>query len=199
MIDLTPFEGIIFDMDGTLVDSMGAHVEAWKLTCEAFGYPFDPDYLHRLGGVPTLQTVELMNLHFHHHADPKEVAAFKKQTFDKLAHIPTLISDTVSIFNHYVNTRPIAVGTGSDRNHAQWVLSQHDLLDQLDALVTADDVTNGKPHPETFLLAAEKMNIAPERCVVFEDTEMGQRAALDAGMQCIMVNDGKVIDTLSQT
>ncbi len=53
MIDLSSYKAIIFDMDGTLVDSMGAHIDAWQLTCDAFGYPFDRDYQYSLGGVPT--------------------------------------------------------------------------------------------------------------------------------------------------
>ena len=88
---------------------------------------------------------------------------------------------------------PIAVGTGSDRQHAQWVLSEHGILAQLDALVTADDVAHGKPHPETFVKAADSMNVAPHQCVVFEDTDMGKQAAIAGGMTCIMVKNGRIV------
>ena len=197
MVDLSRFKGIIFDMDGTLVDSMGAHVKAWKITCEEFNYPFDPEYHHSLGGVPTHKTAELMNARYNQQHNPATVAAFKKQTYDKLGHVPALINETLSVFNHYVKTHPIAVGTGADRKYAQWVLGQYNILEQLKALVTSDDVRNGKPHPETFLMAAQAMNIEPTQCVVFEDTNMGRQAAVDAGMTCIMVQDGKIIDSLS--
>jgi len=195
MVDLSSFKGIIFDMDGTLVDSMGAHVKAWEITCEEFNYPFDPEYHHSLGGVPTHKTAELLNARFNRQHNPATVAAFKKHTYDQLGHLPTLIDDTMKVFRQYIKSHPIAVGTGSDRKHAEWVLNHFNILEQLDALVTCDDVSNGKPHPETFLLAAKKMNVAPEHCVVFEDTNIGRQAAIDAGMTCIMVQDGKIADS----
>ena len=193
MIDLTSFKAIIFDMDGTLVDSMAAHIEAWQHTCEVFGYPFDNDYQYSLGGVPSLATVELMNARYNMSHSPLAVAEFKKKAYEGLNHTPTLIQDTLAVFNHYKTRMPIAVGTGSDRQHAQWVLSEHGILAQLDALVTADDVAHGKPHPETFVKAADSMNIAPHQCVVFEDTDMGKQAAIAGGMTCIMVKNGRIV------
>ena len=85
------------------------------------------------------------------------------------------------------------MGTGSDRQHAQMVLNEHGLLAQLSALVTADDVTQGKPHPETFVRAAKLMGVAPQHCVVFEDTDMGRKAAVDGGMACFMVDNTRLI------
>lgn len=192
MLDLTGFDAIIFDMDGTLIDSMGVHIKAWEATCHHFGYPFDADYQYGLGGVPSVQTAELMNAKYAKNDDPFEVAAYKQHVFERLGNIPPLISDTFQIFEHYKTTLPIAVGTGADKQHAKWLLSHYGLLEQLGALVTADDVRHGKPHPETFLKAAEQLQVAPQHCVVFEDTEMGRKAAIDAGMQCIMVVNTKV-------
>ena len=167
MIDLSNYKAIIFDMDGTLVDSMGAHIDAWQRTCKAFDYPFDRAYQHSLGGVPTIETVQLMNAKYGKNHNPSEVAVYKKQAFERLDHIPNLIQDTLEVFNHYKASMPIAVGTGSDKQHAQWVLDKHGLLSQLSALVTSDDVANGKPHPETFVRAAELMGVDPQFCVVF--------------------------------
>ena len=192
MIDLTSFKAIIFDMDGTLVDSMAAHIDAWRITCDAFSYPFDRDFQYSLGGVPSLATVEMMNRRYGKSCSPADVAAFKKQAYEGLSHAPNLIQSTLAVFNHYKSVMPIAIGTGSDKQHAQWVLSEHGILEQLSALVTADDVVHGKPHPETFLKAAEQMGVAPKECVVFEDTEMGRQAAVDGQMACIMVVDGHI-------
>lgn len=193
MIDLSNYKAIIFDMDGTLVDSMGAHIDAWQLTCSAFNYPFDRAYQHSLGGVPTIETVQLMNAKYGKKHNPSEVAVYKKQAFERLDHIPNLIQDTLEVFNHYKTSMPIAVGTGSDKQHAQWVLGKHGLLSQLSALVTSDDVDNGKPHPETFVRAAELMGVDPQFCVVFEDTEMGRKAALAGGMSCFMVENNRLV------
>lgn len=193
MIDLSNYKAIIFDMDGTLVDSMGAHIDAWQRTCKAFDYPFDRAYQHSLGGVPTIETVQLMNAKYGKNHNPSEVAVYKKQAFERLDHIPNLIQDTLEVFNHYKASMPIAVGTGSDKQHAQWVLDKHGLLSQLSALVTSDDVANGKPHPETFVRAAELMGVDPQFCVVFEDTEVGRKAAIDGGMSCFMVENNRLV------
>lgn len=187
MIDLSAYKGIIFDMDGTLVDSMGAHIKAWEQACIEFSYPFDEAYHYSLGGVPTLQTVELMNRKYGKDCAPLLVANFKQHQYETLAHTPGLIEDTLRVFEHYLGILPISIGTGSDKAHALHVLNHHCLYEKLNALVTADDVRNGKPHPETFLKAAQLMGVTPNNCVVFEDTTIGQQAALQAGMDCIMV------------
>ena len=93
MLSLTKYQGIIFDMDGTLIDSMGAHLQAWELTCQAFGYPFDYDYMYGLGGVPTLATVDILNEKFglSHNAD--EIAQQKHQFWLGLNQQPEIITE----------------------------------------------------------------------------------------------------------
>ena len=192
MVDLSRYKGIIFDMDGTLIDSMGAHMKAWEKTCEHFGYPFDLDYMYGLGGVPTMKTAELLNAKYNKQNDPQEVGQFKKNTWLAMDQTPTLIDDTYQIFNANLGSKKIAVGTGAERAGAETLLGHHGLLGKLDALVTSSDVVNGKPAPDTFLKAAESIGVAPEDCVVFEDTKIGFEAASRAGMDCIMVINGKV-------
>ncbi|MBU2978096.1 beta-phosphoglucomutase family hydrolase [Alteromonas sp. C1M14] len=192
MIDLSHYKGIIFDMDGTLVDSMGAHLEAWQATCKHFGYPFDSDYIYSLGGVPTHQTAIILNEKYGYKADPKEVADYKMATRGRMNFVPSLIEETFAIFNHYRSSMKIAVGTGADRAHAEKLLSHLGIIDKLDALVTSSDVKNGKPFADTFLSAAQQMGLSPQQCVVFEDTDIGQQAAANAGMDCKLVVKGKV-------
>ncbi|MEI8607156.1 MAG: beta-phosphoglucomutase family hydrolase [Pseudoalteromonas rhizosphaerae] len=192
MLDLTKYQGIIFDMDGTLIDSMGSHLQAWELTCHALGYPFDYDYMYSLGGVPTLATVDILNEKYGLSHDPDEVAKQKYQFWLGLNHQPEIITETVDVLNYYHGKMPIGVGTGADRAHAIEHLTQTGLIDKIDALVTASDVRHGKPHPETFLSVAKQINIQPQNCVVFEDTQIGYQAAQAGGMDCILVKDGKI-------
>ena len=192
MVDLSAYEGIVFDMDGTLIDSMGAHMEAWRMTCEAFGIPFDLEYMYGLGGVPTRKTVEILNDKHGTGHSPDEVALHKRNVWESMDLMPEIIAETVDIFHKYSPSLKVGIGTGSERNHALHLLDHHGLLDKLDALVTATDVTHGKPHPETFLAVAAQMGVDPSKCVVFEDTEIGREAAQRAGMDCIMVKDGRV-------
>ncbi|MDO6719602.1 beta-phosphoglucomutase family hydrolase [Psychrosphaera sp. 1_MG-2023] len=193
MIDLAKFDAIIFDMDGTLVDSMGSHLEAWHKVCDKFGYDFDLDYMHGLGGVPTKQTVHILNEKFGLNHDSLVVAKYKRDVWNAMDHSPTLIASTAAVFHHYLDSKKIAVGTGAERSHAEELLAKHGLLEHLGALVTANDVTNGKPHPETFLTAAKLIGVPPEKCVVFEDTIIGKQAATAAGMACILVENGKIM------
>lgn len=192
MVDLSSYKGIVFDMDGTLVDSMPAHMEAWRVTCENFGYPFDLDYMYSLGGVPTRQTVVVLNDKFNMDHDPTEVARYKRESWEAMKLEPVIIESTMAVFNHYRPQMAIGIGTGAERPHAEHLLTAYGLLERIDSLVTATDVTYGKPHPETFLTVAQQMGVEPSECVVFEDTEIGRQAAQDAGMDCIMVNNGEI-------
>ena len=192
MLDLTTYQGIIFDMDGTLIDSMGSHLQAWEQTCKAFEYPFDHDYMYSLGGIPTLETVKILNKKFGLNHDPKTVAKQKQQFWVDLDSKPSIIAETVAILNYYQGKMPIGVGTGAEREHAIDHLTHTGLINKIDTLVTASDVKHGKPHPETFLRVAEQIGIKPELCVVFEDTEIGYNAAQAGGMDCILVKNGKI-------
>ncbi|WP_158972776.1 HAD family phosphatase [Paraglaciecola sp. L3A3] len=190
MLDLTRYKAIVFDMDGTLIDSMGAHVKAWQNTCEHFGYDFDPEYMHGLGGVPTRQIAVLLNNKFSLNCDPDEVAAKKREYWTAIADTPSIIEQTCAVVDHYQGKLKMGIGTGSERQHALDVLAKTGLDKKIPVLVTASDVTNGKPHPDTFLRVAELLGVEPTECVVFEDTEIGRQAAEAANMDCILVKNG---------
>jgi beta-phosphoglucomutase family hydrolase len=193
MPDLSRYKGIVFDMDGTLIDSMGAHNKAWQQTCEHYDYPFESEYIHNLGGVPTREIAGLMNEKYGFKHDVDEVTETKRQAFLKLDDSPTVIEDTYAVMQRYQNILKMGVGTGSDRNNAINVLTESGLLDRLETVVTASDVKYGKPHGETFITVAKNMGLKAEECVVFEDTEIGRQAAQNAGMDCIMVINGKIV------
>ena len=190
MLDLNQYDGIIFDMDGTLIDSMGAHIIAWEKACKAFGYPFDMEYMNSLGGVPVVKTVEMLNSKHGLSHPPLEVAKAKRKIFEEMAFIPPLIEEIYQVFKHYLPFKKVGIGTGAEHKHAKPVLTYHGLYDKVHALVTSTEVAKGKPHPETFLKVAELLNVDPTKCVVFEDTQIGVQAAIEAGMDYKLVNNG---------
>ncbi|MEP0177594.1 MAG: beta-phosphoglucomutase family hydrolase [Paraglaciecola sp.] len=192
MLDLSRYKGIVFDMDGTIIDSMGTHSIAWRKTCEKYGYPFDADYLYGLGGVPTNEIVKLLNEKHHMSHNPDEVAVFKREAFNQLKDKPVVIEDTFEVMQRYQGKLKMGVGTGADRSNAMTLLTDSGLLERLETVVTSSDVTHGKPHGETFITVATNMGLEPSDCVVFEDTEIGRLAAKNAGMDCIMVINGKI-------
>lgn len=192
MLDLSQYQGIVFDMDGTLIDSMGAHMRAWQQACEAFNIPFDHDYMHGLGGVPTRKTAEILNEKYQLNHDPHAVANSKRDFWVAMGESPSIIQETFEVLTHYQGQLKMGIGTGAERPHAEKMLQDTGLINLIETLVTATDVQFGKPHPETFLTVASNMGVAPEHCVVFEDTQIGFEAATRAGMDCILVKDGKI-------
>lgn len=190
---LTQYDGVIFDMDGTLVDSMPSHLQAWQATAQQFNFPYDATWHHSLGGVPSRETVHYINERYQLSLDPNTVSAFKKQTWETLTKPPVFFEQSKQLFDSLLGKKKLAVGTGSARKHAEMVLNRIGILSKLDGLVTACDVKQGKPAPDTFAQAAEALQLPPHRCVVFEDTEIGRQAAHAAGIDCILVTDGVIV------
>ncbi|NLS14568.1 beta-phosphoglucomutase family hydrolase [Vibrio sp. SM6] len=186
-LDFSRYQGLIFDMDGTLIDTMPAHLEAWSRTMEVFDIPCDKAWIHARGGMPSSKIVVEMNKHFSLDLDPQQVAQHKMATFSAMEDHGDCIRVTCELVRKYVGEKKLAVGTGSLRESAMKLLEKSQLLSFFDAVVTASDVTEHKPNPHTFLLAAEQLNLPSEQCAVFEDTELGLQAAHAAGMDCFMV------------
>ncbi len=180
-------------MDGTLLDTMPAHLAAWQATAERFEFPFSQEWLHSLGGMPSFKIVVEINKLHGLSLDPKTVSQFKMDTFAAMELHGDIIGCTYTVLEEYLGVKKIAVGTGSQRESAMRLLSHSDLLDKLDVVVTATDVENHKPFPDTFLMAAERLGLDASECVVFEDTELGKRAAHAAGMDCVMVEGEELI------
>ncbi|WP_299727632.1 beta-phosphoglucomutase family hydrolase [uncultured Endozoicomonas sp.] len=189
---LQRYDAIIFDMDGTLIDSMPSHLDAWKKTSEIHGFPYDRQWHHSLGGVSTERTAEMISDRYNLALDTNKVAETKRQSLEDIFQGPVLIEETYQVLLAAEGKKKLAVGTGALRGDALALLNEVGVLDRLDTLVTVTDVNNGKPHPETFLKAAEQMGIEPKRCLVFEDTELGRQAATSAGMDCVLVVNGQL-------
>jgi beta-phosphoglucomutase family hydrolase len=191
-IDLSHYKGLIFDMDGTLVDTMPTHLEAWRLTAEHHEFEFSYEWFYELGGVPTLETIVMVNEAQDLRLEPLGVSITKQQIFESICSKIDLIDETHSLLMQHRPDKKIAIGTGSDKKGADRTLAASGLIGLLDAVVCSDDVANHKPSPDTFLLAAERLGLKPHECVVFEDTRTGLEAARSAGMDCYLVVDGKV-------
>ncbi len=191
-VDVSNYKGLIFDMDGTLIDTMPSHLRAWEQTAEQFHFPFDQEWIHSMGGMPTQKVAMQLQARYHIDIDPQKVADTKTGLFAHLIEDGSIIKCTFDVLKQCYGEKKLAIGTGSNQTNAFKLLEHNGILPLVDAVVTAADVVNHKPNPDTFLLAAQKLGLKPSECVVFEDTEIGRQAALAAGMDCIMVKDGQL-------
>ncbi|HAS6055004.1 beta-phosphoglucomutase family hydrolase [Vibrio vulnificus] len=192
-IPFNGYTGFIFDMDGTLIDTMPAHLIAWEKTAEHFQFPFEQQWIHSLGGMPSFKIAAEINKKYGLSLVAMDVSQFKMAAFSALEEYGDAIECTHRVLEKYLGQKKMAVGTGSQRESAIRLLAKANLLDKLDALVSATEVQNHKPHPDTFLLAAQQLGLPAHECVVFEDTELGKQAAHAAKMDCVMVENGELV------
>lgn len=189
MFDVTPFCGLVFDMDGTLVESGSLHEIAWRETLTNFNLPIDAPLMNSLAGVPTRETLLRVSAHTRHPliAPLEEINAFKEALVAKLAPHYVKATALADLARQHHGHLPMAVGTGADTAEARRILEHCGILPLFDIVIGSDQVANPKPAPDTFLACATHMRCEPGECVVFEDADLGLEAARAAGMTAIDV------------
>ena len=183
-------KGLIFDLDGTIIDSMPMHHASYNYALKEWGLEYDIDLFYSRAGVPLRKTLEIIaNENGLVNPDIDRAADMINHYADNNFHQVSLIHPIHDILVSSFEKFPMAIGTGNNRNHVMQLLTQFSLDRYVPHVVTANDVSNGKPHPETFLRCAELMEVDPIDCVVFEDGVLGIQAAKAAGMQVVDVNN----------
>jgi len=180
-------KALIFDLDGTLADTMPIHYIAWKNAAAKYGIDFTIELFNQLAGIPLYATVEKLNLVFGRNIDPREMGDIKEAEFEKNMHLTPEIKPVTELVRRWHGKLPMAVGTGGSRRLSLKSLEIIGLQGYFDILVTSEDVSNFKPHPDTFVRCAELMGIDPVDCEVFEDGILGLEAAKTAGMMVVDV------------
>lgn len=184
------FNALIFDMDGTLVDSMPLHLAAWQQTALEFGFCCDAQWLYELGGVPSRKIAALLAQQQGIELDAEAVACCKTAHYVALIGQARPFPAMIELVKAAYGSHPMAIGTGSMHSNAAIILRQSGLGQYIQTVVAADDVSLHKPAPETFLRAAQLLAVEPQGCLVFEDTQIGLQAARAANMASVLVRDG---------
>lgn len=175
---------IIFDMDGTLVDSGRLHEMAWIRTLEKYDIPIDRKLMRSLAGVPTKNTITQLIEFFGCRSEFNlvEMNQYKENVVRNSFKDYVRPTSLIDVVDSYWGRKPMSVGTGAYSDEAREILSVCGLLDKMDFVVGADEINNHKPAPDTFLRCAELMDVSPHECIVFEDSKIGLEAAERAGM-----------------
>jgi beta-phosphoglucomutase family hydrolase len=182
------YEGLVFDMDGTLADTMPTHYAAWSRSMAAHGIEFTEERFYALGGVPAPRVVAVLAEEQGKQVDAEAIAAAKEALFIELMTEVQPIVPVRAIAEYHREHIPMAVATGSPGWAAKRILNALGIWDWFGAVVAAEDVSRPKPAPDIYLRAAELIGVRAERCHAFEDTVLGVEAARSAGMTVIDIN-----------
>jgi beta-phosphoglucomutase len=181
-------KAFIFDMDGTLVDNMHYHEKAWQKLLREMGRPMSIVEIRKYAYGKNEETFERI---FTRKFEATELQTLfkRKETIYRELYTPHLaLIKGVIPFLDEAKSRGIkmAIGTGAGISNMNFILDGLQIRHYFDTLVYSEIVTNGKPHPETFLKCAENLGSIPEESLVFEDVESGAQAAHNGGMKSVM-------------
>ncbi|MGA8730769.1 MAG: HAD family phosphatase [Terracidiphilus sp.] len=181
------FRAYLFDCDGTIVDSMPLHYIAWKKSLAEWNCELEEHLFYSWGGKPVVEIIAALNQRNGLSMPIEAVATRKESLFHEQLHQIKAIPEVLEHILAQHGRIPFAVVSGSRRSSVVGSLNALGILHKFDTIVSAEDYANGKPAPDAFLLAAQRLGIAPEDCLVFEDTELGIQAATAAGMASVRV------------
>ena len=184
------YEAVIFDLDGVILSTDDFHYRAWKKLADREGIYFDREINERLRGVSRMESLAIIleRAEKAYSEEQKiEMATFKNDLYRESLNSlsPADVFPGVQDFLDFLKTMSIKTAIGSSSKNAGFILKQIGMEKTFDAVSDGNNITNSKPDPEVFLTAAEKLYVAPERCLVIEDAEAGIDAAKAGGMDAL--------------
>ncbi|MDX2194882.1 MAG: HAD-IA family hydrolase [Cytophagales bacterium] len=183
-------KGLIFDLDGTIADTMPAHYLSWVYALRKHGgIDFSEEQFYGWAGISTRKIIAMLNDLHSISMDIEHTFEDKENYFLKILHEVKPIMPVIEVIHKYHGVLPMSIGTGGVPHFAMLTLEQVHCQKYFDIIVCSTDVQNPKPAPDTFLLCAQKMSVSPTNCMVFEDSHLGIQAAHSAGMHAINIKE----------
>jgi len=179
-------KGVIFDLDGVLVDTVPVHFSAWSRMFEEYGYDFDNRLYRRLvDGRPRFDGARAVMVN---HSEPEiREAADKKNEYyvDAIDRGEFKVFEAAIVLVRQCLESGYLLAAASSSANVRTVLEKAGLLEAFPVVIGGDDVENGKPNPDIFLIAAEGLGLTVEECIVIEDSSSGVQAAKNGGFYCV--------------
>jgi beta-phosphoglucomutase len=185
---------VIFDLDGVLVSTDTMHYQAWKSVADDEGIYFDEKINNRLRGVSRMESLDIIlerATRTYSEAEKQTLAEIKNARYVQLLQglSPSDVPEEATMLLGALRARGIKIAVGSSSRNAPLILKQIGLADAFDAVADGNDIERSKPAPDVFLVAARRLGVSPDECLVVEDAEAGIRAAKAAGMRAAAMGD----------
>ncbi len=175
-------KALIFDCDGTLVDSMPLHFKAWQETYEALGRKYPHEFVDERKGMPIHEVVKQYNTAHNDNINVQEFVKDRERRVKIRLVSVEPIAPVIDVVKKYKGILPMAVCSGSVRESVDISIKAIGLEAFFKVVLTSDDQLKPKPAPDMFLEAARRLDVEPAECQVFEDGDLGIEAAINAGM-----------------
>lgn len=182
-------QGLIFDFDGTLADTMPLHWQAWQVVTARHGIHFPEERFYAYGGKPSRDILRILADEQGLAIDPLAVSKEKEAAYLPLVSGVRPVDPVLQIAREHHGKIPLAVASGGSRRNVGQVLEHLEIHHLFAAVVTNEDVVNQKPAPDIFLEAARRIGVPPEFCRAYEDTDLGMEAIRAAGMEAVDVRE----------
>jgi HAD superfamily hydrolase (TIGR01509 family) len=188
-LSILQVRAIIFDLDGTLIDSYQAHVESFLRALSRFGLTIENKEIHRRFGKPAKQIVkEILPENQHRHID--EIVRYKRLEFIETSKNMQVFDGVETLLKHLKDKGfRTCLATSADRPSVIRVLNKFDLENYFDMVISSNDVKEAKPNPEMFIQASKRLEVEPKNCLVIGDSPFDVIAAKKAKMNVIIVDN----------
>lgn len=189
--DLESFDGLVFDLDGTLIDSMPIHNKAWIETLAKYGFKTTDEELMTYAGIASVKIVERLNIKYDLDLHPQNISDEKEVIFKERFGEVALAQKVLDLAIEFGARKKISIVTGGERETVTMVLKKFKMEEYFPVVICAEDTNDGKDRPAPFLLAAQKMGVDPSKCLFFDDGDAGLNGAKKAGMEVLKVDLSK--------